>query len=168
MTAMLIIDVALHTATVPATYVAPGLLQAFGVGATQGSTTGTLNSTSLITTYGGDTYTVTPGNIVQGPDADVIAGSFAGTGALVVIPVGFSPSKVEVIDWTGVIKWEWMIGAPATDTLKVVTAGTETTDATSAIVVTPDAAGGAGDVCFVTLSAALAVSAHNLSFRIEA
>lgn len=170
MTANLIVDVSLHNASVPATYVAPGILQAFGVAATQGSTTGTFTATptTLIPTFVGNTYTVTPAGIVQGPDADIIAGFLTGTGAAIIIPVGFFPTKVEVINWTGVVKWEWMYGAPATDSLKVVTAGTETTDTGSAIVVTPDAAGGNGDVCYVVISATLAVNAQVLSFRIEA
>lgn len=167
MTANLIVDVSLHNASVPSTYIAPGLLQALGVSATQGSTTGTFAAGAQIPAFSGNTYTLTPGNIVQGPDADVIAGFLTGTGAAVIIPIGFFPTKVEVINWTGVIKWEWMYGAPATDSLKVVTAGTETSDTGSAVLVTADTAGGNGDVCYVVISATLAVNAQVLSFRIE-
>lgn len=167
MTAILIIDCSLHTSSVPATYIAPGALQLLGVAATQGSTTGTIPTNAALA-FSADTYTITPGNIIMGNDSDVIAGSFTGTGAAVVIPVGFYPSHIQVVNWTGVIKWEWMAGAPATDTMKTVTAGTETSDTTSAITVTSDGAGGNGNVCYVTLSAALAVNAQVISFRIEA
>lgn len=169
MTAINIIDASLHVSAFPATYVAPGLLQALGVSATPGSTSGTLSANAPVGSYGpaGDTYTLLIGNILQGPDADVIAGNFTGAGNLVVIPVGFAPSNIEVINWTGVIKWQWMAGAPSTDTLKTVTGGTTTADTTSAITVVTDAAGGGGDVCYIVLSAALAVSTDVISFRIE-
>lgn len=167
MTAIVIIDAALHVSSVPATYVAPGLLQAFGVSGTQGSTTGTLSATAPISAFSGDTYTITPGNIVQGPDADVIAGHFSGAGSAVVIPVGFAPTMIKIIDWTNDIVWEWMPGAPAAaDSMKITTA--TAVDTGSAILVTADAAGGAGDVNYITLSATLAAASAALSFRIEA
>jgi len=128
-----------------------------------GSTTGTLGSTGNIDTWSGDTFTITPGNCIQDLEDDELSGYITGAGAAIIIPVGFQPTKVEVIDWTGVVKWEWMRGAPSTDALKVVTAGTETADTGSAITVTTDLAGN----CVVALSATLAVSTHVMSFRIE-
>ena len=169
MTTTNFIDPSLHIATFPATYVPPGLLANLGVsaGGTVATSSYTTASTMTSGPYSGNTGVVIPGNVIQGPDADHISGNFTGAGNIVVIPVGFFPSNIEIIDWTGVIKWQWMAGAPATDTLKVVTAGTETADTTTGISVVADKAGGSGDVCYVVLTAALAVSTHVISFRVE-
>lgn len=165
MTAVVIVDPTLNGSAVNSNYTTPGSLLNLGVpvGQAPGSTTGTLGSTGGVTTYSGDTYTIVAANAIYDPTSNVAAGFLTATGALIILPIGFQPTKVEVIDWTGVIKWEWMLGAPATDTLKVVTAGTETADTTSGITVTTDKAGN----CIVALTAALAVSTHVLSFRIE-
>lgn len=63
-----------------------------------------------------------------------------GTGAIVV-PVGFTPRHVKVVDITDLTTWEFIEGMPATNTLKtsVAVAGTAgaqsvAVDATSAIV----------------------------------
>lgn len=167
MTAMIIIDPALHVSAVPATYVAPANLQNFGVAATPGSTTGTLAGGN-ISTYTGDTYTVTPANCVLNSTADILSGYFTGTGALAVIPVGFVPTRVKAINWTDGITYEWAFGAPATDTIKNTTSADNAVDTGTAILVTADASGGNGSVTFVTLSATLCVNAKVISFRIEA
>lgn len=166
MTAMIIIDPTLHGSTIPSTYVAPGNLQNFGVAATPGSSTGTLAGGN-ISTYTGDTYTVVAANAVLDNDSDVLSGYFTGTGALAVIPVGFVPTRITLTNWTDTKKYEWERGAPSTDSWYTVTGADPTVDTGTAILVTADAAGGAGDVCFVTLSAAACVSAKVLSFRIE-
>lgn len=173
------IDVSFHNATFPATYQPPGLLLALGLqigGANAGSsyTTASMISGPFAPSSGNTSVgVVLPGLIAQGPGADVIAGTFPAAGNVTVIPVGFFPTKIEIIDWTGVVKWEWLYGAPAatapaSDILKTVTGGTETVDSSdNAITIVADAAGGNGDVCYILLAAAVAVSGHTLSFRIE-
>ena len=167
MTAMNFVDPTLHVSSFPATYVAPGLLQWFGVSATPGSTTGTLPTTPQSGVYGGNTYTVLSANVDQNATADCISGYFTGNGNLTVIPIGFAPTWVEIIDWTAGTTWKWMLGAPSTDALKITNAPAVTVDTGSAIVDTADAAGGLGDVTYIALSATLCVNAHVISFRIE-
>lgn len=166
MTAVVIIDPTLNGTTVNPNYTTPGSLLNLGVpmGQAPGSTTGTLVAKgSAITTYVGDTYTIIAANTIQDLTRPMVAGVFTGSGNITILPAGFQPTKIEAIDWTGVVKWEWMLGAPATDSLKVVTAGTETADTGSGITVTTDLAGN----CIVAFAAALAVSTHVVSFRIE-
>jgi hypothetical protein len=167
MTAMVLIDPAIHGTSFPATYVPPGYLQAFGVPATQGGTTGTLGSNGLVSTYGGDTFTIVAASCWQDND-NVLTGNFSATGAVVVIPVGFAPKKISVWNDTDGILWTWMAGMAATHTMKLNSTGPAfTNDTGSAIVVFPDAAGGSGDVDYVQLSATLAANAKALCFRIE-
>ena len=109
------------------------------------------------------------GNCIQsGGDETDLHGYFTGAGNAVQINLGFMPLHAKVVDVTGVIVWEWMYGFPATDTLKTVTAGTLTVDATSAIVATDQS--GLTNIdgnWILTLSAALCVSTHVVAFHIE-
>ena len=152
------IDIGFHGSTLPATYIIPGGLRAAGCT---------------------DTATLLAGNIMADLEDDDISGYFTGAGNAVVIPIGFNPVRVQVVNWTDGIKAEWLWGAPATDTLKaianpatVVAAGGGTVpanvllDANSLIVVTP-VDGTPGSNGSVTFAAALAVNAKVLSFRIE-
>lgn len=142
------IDPAFHGASFPASYVPPGNLQALGCTAT---------SQMLI------------GNVVSKPGADVLSGYFTSDGSTMVIPVGFAATKIKIINWTDGLQWEWMYGAPATDSIKITDATPAiATDTNSQIVITADAAGGNGDVASVTLGATLCGSAKVLSYRIEA
>jgi len=167
MTTANFIDVSLHASAFPATYVPPGSLQNLGVtlGGTLTSTTYTTASTMTAGPASGDTGVILLGKTVQGPDADVISGVFTGAGNVTYIPVGFFPTKIEVIDWSNDIVWEWMFGAPSTDSMKITTA--TAVDTGTAITVTADKAGGNGNVTYITLSSTLAASAAVLSFRIE-
>ena len=167
MAAMNFIDTSIHGASFPATYVAPGVLQFFGVSGTPGSTTGTLPTTPPSGVYGGNTYTLLAANIMMTSSIDAITGYFTGNGALTVIPVGFAPTKVVVMNWTDGVEWTWMLGAPATDSAKLTNVPTFGVDTTSAIVVTADAAGGLGDTAYVALSAAMAITAKVFTFRID-
>ena len=139
------IDVAFHGSAFPATYTVPGSLRALG----------NTDTTNLIV-----------GNVTADLEDDEITGHFTGQGNAVVIPVGFNPAWVRVINWTDGKTYEWMLGAPATD----VTLETSTTDVAvdtnSLIVVTP-ADGTPGSNGSVTFAEALAVSAKVISFRIE-
>lgn len=48
--------------------------------------------------------------------------------------VGFTPRWVKVVDMTDATIYEWIAGMAATDSIKVVTAGTTTVDTNSAVV----------------------------------
>ena len=172
MTTINVIDASLHAAAFPTTWTPPGPLQALGItlaNITSQSTSAV--SGSVPSSFGGplagNSFTVIPGNISQDVDSDMLAGYFTAAGNAVIIPVGLYPTNIEVMDWTGTIKWQWMYGAPATDALKLTGTPTDAVDTTSAIVITADAAGGLGNVTYITLSAGLAVSAHTISFRVE-
>lgn len=146
------IDTSLHASSFPATYIVPGFLANLGV-----SITTTPAAAGLLI-----------GNCVQSDDSDVIAGYFTAAGNATILPVGFAPSRVTITDWTGGFEWVWMLGAPATDTVKKTFSGpTITVDTTSAIVITADAAGGVGNSDYITLSSGLCANNHVLSFRIE-
>jgi len=92
----------------------------------------------------------------SGGIANISAGGFTGAGAIVTLNLGFVPTKVEVYNFTGVIKWEKHIDMAASSSIKTVTAGTMTSDATSAIVINSDGT--------VTLSAALCVNAQVITW----
>ena len=152
------IDVAFHGATFPATYFPPAALRVLGI---------TVTTNMLV------------GNILADLDDDEISGYFTGAGNATVIPIGFLPTKIEVINWTDGVKWQWAYGAPATNTLKTITnaatvvgagGGTvpadELIDANSQIVVTASD-GTPGNQASITLGSTLAANGKVLSFRIE-
>lgn len=87
----------------------------------------------------------------NGGIANTATGSFTGAGAVVTLTLGFIPAYVVVFNETDALKWEKMYDQAAANSIKTVTAGTQTTDTTSAIVINTDGT--------VTLSAALAASA---------
>ena len=83
------------------------------------------------------------------------SGSFTGAGNAVDIQVGFTPRYVKIVNWTDNITWEWLDGAPSTNALKSIAAGTNTVDATSGITV---------DLRNVYLTAALAANSSKFSW----
>ena len=173
MTAFAIIDPALNGTSVPATYVAPGNLQNLGVGATVGSTSGSINANAAAAIgVGTDTYTVLAANCrpVGAGGASGIAGSFtqAGSAVAVFIPVGLYPTKIELnvgLTTTEVGFYQWMHGMGAYEISSLVGAD-EAELTTNAIVVVADSAGGDGNVCYVKFPAALVVASQVCSFRI--
>ncbi len=176
MTAYAIVDPAIHKTSFPATYVAPGNLQAMGVSATQGSTTGSVNQSAAapISASGSDTYTLIAADCRQiGPGgAGGIAGGFtqAGSAVAVFIPVGFYPTKIELnvgLTTTEVGFYQWMHGM-GVYTISSLVAADEAEYTTNGIVVVADAAGGDGNVCYVKFPAALVVASQVCSFRILA
>lgn len=84
------------------------------------------------------------------------SGSFTGDGGITTINLGFKPRYVKVFNATGVIVWEKFEGMAANTTIKTVTAGTTTTDTTSAILINSDGT--------VSISAAASVNAAAISW----
>lgn len=71
----------------------------------------------------------------QGSVSNFANGGYSGDGSgSIQVAVGFTPRYVKVWDITGVISYEWAADFPATDSIKVVTGGTTTVDANSAVV----------------------------------
>lgn len=66
--------------------------------------------------------------------ANSVSGSFTGDGAATTITLGFNPMRMLLINTTDAIKFEKVDGQPAADSLKTVAVGTQTEDATSAIL----------------------------------
>lgn len=81
--------------------------------------------------------------------AECVYGSFTGDGTATTVTLGFNPSHIIVFNETDAMRWEKFGDMVAANSIKTVTAGTTTTDTTSAISVS-------GGV--MTLSAALAAS----------
>ena len=67
--------------------------------------------------------------------------NWTGSGNAVQVNLGFRPRHATLYNMTDNITWEWVYGMAATDTLKVVAAGTRTVDSGSSIVSAADAAG---------------------------
>ena len=65
-------------------------------------------------------------------------GSFTSDGTIATLNVGFRPRHMKVFNMTDVIILEKMEGMAANASIRVVTAGTTTVDATSAIVFKAD------------------------------
>lgn len=84
------------------------------------------------------------------------SGSFTGDGGITTITLGFKPRYVKVFNATGVIVWEKFEGMAANTTIKTVTAGTTTTDTTSAILINTDGT--------ISISAAASVNAQLISW----
>jgi hypothetical protein len=103
------------------------------------------------------------GNPVQsGDDTCCVYGYFTSAGNAVQINVGFAPKEVEVIDVTGVLVWRWMLGMPASNSIKTAT-GAVTIDTASMFAVTTDLAGNG----FVTLSATMVGTGKVISYRVQ-
>lgn len=81
-------------------------------------------------------------------------GTITSDGTAVVLNLGFNPSAFYLVNQTDVITWEKIAGMAAANSIKVVTAGTTTLDATSAIVFNGDGT--------VTISAGAAGTAKSL------
>ena len=171
-----IVDPAIHGTSFPATYVAPGNLQNLGVGATVGSTSGTLSATAaaslVVAADTGNTYTLIAANCrnIGGGGNDGIAGGFtqAGSAVDVFVPVGFYPTKVELnvgLTTTEVGFYQWMHGMGAYEISSLVAAD-EAELTTGAIAIFADSAGGDGNVCYVKFPAALVVASQVCTFRI--
>lgn len=92
-------------------------------------------------------------------DAMGIARGFTGTqtgdGTALTVTLGFRPKYVMVYNVTDATKWEKIDGMAASNSIKTVTAGTMTTDTTSAIQITENG--------FV-VSAAAAANAKALAY----
>lgn len=57
----------------------------------------------------------------------VVTGTYTGTGAAVVVSLGFKPSKIEVYnDTDGDERWVWLEGMAAASAYKVAADGTQT------------------------------------------
>lgn len=82
-------------------------------------------------------------------------GTATGDGTAITATLGFRPKHVIVVNLTDAMRWEKIDGMTDAQSLKTVTAGTQTTDTTSAIVLTDDG---------FTTSAALAASGKALVF----
>lgn len=68
---------------------------------------------------------------VQGAMA---TGGYTGDGSgSIAVAVGFTPKYVKIWDMTDATTWEWCQGMAATDSVKVVTAGTMTVDTNTAV-----------------------------------
>lgn len=91
------------------------------------------------------------------------SGSFTGAGAAEVVTVGFKPRHVKVYNVTGVIMWEKMEGFVTNTCVKTVTAGTTTSDTTSAILLGDDTTANGLKGTF-TVSTGAAVNAQLLSW----
>jgi hypothetical protein len=95
--------------------------------------------------------------------SEFASGSFTGAGAAEVVTIGFKPRYVKVFNATGVIVWEKFEGMAANTAIKTVTAGTTTTDTTSAILIGDDTTANGLKGTF-TVSSAAAVNAQVLSW----
>lgn len=84
--------------------------------------------------------------------ANSATASWTGDGAIQTVTLGFQPTHVVLYNETGVIKWEKFDPMVAANSIKTVTAGTTTTDTTSAIVINSDGT--------LTISAAANVNAQ--------
>lgn len=51
-------------------------------------------------------------------------GTITGTGAAITIPLGFTPSKVTILNRSDLSRYEWLKDMPQASALKQVTAGT--------------------------------------------
>jgi hypothetical protein len=69
---------------------------------------------------------------------NVATASWTGDGAAQTVTLGFVPLHVIMINETDAIRWEKIDPMVAANSLKTVTAGTTTTDTTSAIVINSD------------------------------
>jgi hypothetical protein len=121
---------------------------------------------SLHTTTFPPAYTG-PGNLIgnsvqAGDDTCCLYGFFTSAGNAVQINCGFAPKEVECIDVTGVLVWRWMLGMPASNSIKTAT-GATTIDTASMFTVTTDLAGNGS----VTLSATLVGTGKVISYRIQ-
>jgi len=87
-------------------------------------------------------------------------GTVTGAGAIVTIGLGFIPAHVMVYNETDALRWEKIYDQVDANTIKTVTAGTQTTDTSSAIVIGNDTNGIAKGS--IRLSAALAASGKAL------
>jgi hypothetical protein len=175
-----VIDTSLHISSFPVTYVPPGPLQAFGIvpanitsqstSAVSGAVAATFASPFTSNPLAGNSFNLVLGNTFLNGTADLLAGYFTvPTGAnQTIIPVGFAPTKVTVIDWTTFAEFTWMYGAPATDTKKELATPAISVNTGSAIVDTADYSGGFGDVTYVSLASGIFTAADVVSFRIEA
>lgn len=63
-------------------------------------------------------------------------GKATGDGTALSVTLGFRPKYVMIYNATDATKWEYLDGLAATQSIKTVTAGTMTTDTTSAITIT--------------------------------
>jgi hypothetical protein len=83
-------------------------------------------------------------------------GAFVGDGTACIINLGFIPTFFQLINLTDATVYEKTRGMPAASSLKVVTAGTTTVDATSPILFNSDGT--------VTINAATNINAKSFVF----
>ena len=170
----LFVDPTIHGSAFPATYVVPGSLQALGcTGASPGSSTGTASAASpWYVAADTNTWTLVAANCVSfgGGADDGIAGYLTVPTLTnvtnLIIPVGFAPSHIHVIDWTNYVEYEWFLGAPSTKTLKRSASSTyNSVDGNTIITFTADADGGVGNTGYITILTSIFTAADVVSFR---
>lgn len=101
----------------------------------------------------------------DGGVSNLSVGDFTADGTVTDVVLGFYPRHVTVFNMTDATSWEWVLGMPATNSVKTVTAGTTTTDTTSAIV--PKGLAATDTYKGFQLTAAAAASGKKLVFYAE-
>lgn len=99
------------------------------------------------------------GNPVQANNGRVLSCFFTSDGNPVVVPLGFLPVYIKIVNDTDGIAWEWIRGLAATHSTKLTGAADLAVDTTGAVVVSGDTLDGN---MLVTLSAALCGTAKNI------
>jgi hypothetical protein len=91
--------------------------------------------------------------------------NFTSTSDAVLIPLGFGPRKVKVVNTTDGVTWEWQYGMPAVNAIKTILGGATSQDTGGAITVTVDELGnGTGSVL---LSAAMVGTGKNICVEFD-
>lgn len=156
--------------SIPATYVASAALQALGVAATQGgpAAASSLPATSPLYVAGDtNTYTLRLGNARWDHNSMSFTVA-AATSSLnfAVIPLGFIPTKVEVM-YNNAVKYEWNLGQA--DTIVYTLTGPTIAAAANGsgyIQVVADAAGGDGNVGYLQIGSTIITGTATYSIRV--
>lgn len=74
----------------------------------------------------------------------MVTGSITGTGAALMVSIGFVPSRVDVFNIATAGRLEWMDTMPAAAAIKTVTAGTQTYITSNGITPVETGASGQG------------------------
>lgn len=111
------------------------------------------------------------GNPINSPEgsAQGVSGFFTSNGNAIQINVGFVPTRVEIVNTTDGITWMWEFGMPAANSVKTTLGGSfaSVQDTGSAITVTGSVTDGSGGIGTVTLSATLAGTAKNITYKVN-
>lgn len=169
----LFVDMTVHQGAFPATYVVPGTLQSLGcTGASPGTTTGTASTASpFYVAADTNNWTLVAADVISALDGDITGyltvPTLTNVSNIVFVP-GFAPTKIRIIDWTNYVEYEWVYGAPATNTLKRSASSTyNSVDTNTIITWTADAAGGQGNTGYITVKTSIFTAADVVSFEIE-